>query len=62
MQEEEKKEDKFDFDATGQALEYISLDQARVLAVQHAQQNTAFYGNRYSRRELVWEELSAEAR
>ena len=62
MAEEEgkKEEEKFEFDAAGQALEYISLDQARVLAIQHAQQNTEFYGRRYARRELVWEELSAE--
>ena len=58
--QEKKKEEKFAFDAAGQALGYISLDQARVLAVQHAQQNTDFYGRRYARRELAWEELSAE--
>ena len=40
MSEQEKKEEeKFELDSAGQAVEYISLDQARVLAVQHAQQN-----------------------
>ena len=59
-EEENKEEEKFEFDAAGEVLGYISLDQARVLAVQHARQNTEFYGRRYVRLELVWEELSAE--
>ena len=40
-----EKEDKFDqFDSAGEALGYISLEQARVLAVRHARENTDFYG------------------
>ena len=57
--EGKKDEDKLEFDSTGQALGYISLDQARVLAMQHARDNRDVYG-RYADAELVWEELSAE--
>ena len=59
-EEEKKEEEKFEFDAAGESLAYISLDHARVLAIQQAQQNTAFYGNRYASQDLLWEELSAE--
>ena len=38
----------------------ISLDQARVVAIRHARENTDFYGPRYSARELVWEVLTSE--
>ena len=62
MAEEEAKqeEEKFEFTPEGEALGYISLDQARVLAVQHARDNRDFYGPGYANRELVWDELSAE--
>ena len=58
--EDQKDEPKLEFDSAGQAIAYISLDQARVLALQHARDNREFYGRRYRRRELVWEELGAE--
>ena len=35
-EEEKKEEEKFELDSAGQALAYISLDQARVLAMEHA--------------------------
>ena len=39
-EEEDKKEEEiFELDAAGQALAYISLDQARVLAMEHARDN-----------------------
>ena len=60
QEEEKKEEEKFEFDAAGEALGYISLDQARVLAIEHAQHYIEYYGRRYARRELVWEEMSAE--
>ncbi|MCI0794520.1 MAG: hypothetical protein J4O03_13745, partial [Chloroflexi bacterium] len=62
MAEEQDKndEEKFEFTAEGEALGYISLDQARVLALQHARDNAGFYGPGYANRELVWDELSAE--
>ncbi len=59
-EDEGKKEDKLEFTPEGEALGYISLDQARVLALRHAQDNRDFYGPRYANRELVWQELSAE--
>ena len=56
------KEDKFDqFTAAGETLGYITLEQARVLAIQHARDNTDFYGPRYARVTLVWEVTSQEA-
>ena len=60
MAEDEGKQDddKLEFDSAGQALGYISLDQARVLALQHARDNREFYG-KYAERELVWEVVSA---
>ena len=67
VDEEDKKEDLFDkedkFDAftpEGEALGYISLDQARVLAIQHARENTDFYGRSYQGVELYWEVVSQE--
>ena len=58
--EGKKEEDKLEFDSTGAAIGYISLDQARVLAMEHARDNREFYGRRYSSRELVWEVLGQE--
>ena len=54
MVEDEGKNDekKFEFDSAGQAIAYISLDQARVLAMEHARDNRDFYGRGYARREL----------
>ena len=55
------KEDKFDaFTAEGESLGYISLEQARVLAMQHARDNRDFYGPAYSEINLVWEVTSQE--
>ena len=56
---EKKDDDKLEFDSTGQAIGYISLDQARVLAMEHARDNRDFYG-RYAGTELVWEVISAD--
>ena len=58
-QEDGKQEDKFDFDSAGEALGYISLDQARVLALQHARDNREFYG-RYAERQLSWDVIRAD--
>ena len=59
-EEQDKKDDeKVELDSTGQAVAYISLDQARVLALRYAHDNRDFYG-RYSDRELVWEVVGAE--
>ena len=58
--ESKKEEEKFDFTSEGEVLGYISLDQARVLAVQHARENTDFYGLRYAEANLVWEVTNQE--
>jgi len=43
MAEEDKEDEpKLEFDSAGQTLGYISLDQARVLAMEHARDNRAF--------------------
>jgi len=57
MVEDEGKEDepKLEFDSAGQAIAYISLDQARVLALRHARDNRDLYRRGYERRELLWE-------
>ena len=60
VEEEGQKEEKFDFDSAGEAGGYISLEQARVLAIEHARDNTDFYGPRYRNRRLVWEAVSAD--
>ena len=59
-EEEGKQEEKFDFTAEGEALGYISLEQARVLAIEHARDNTDFYSPRYRQMALVWEVVSQE--
>ena len=57
----ENKEAKPDlFSPAAEALGYISLEQARVLAIRHARDNTDFYGPRYSGINLVWEVISQE--
>ena len=53
-------EPKVEFDSAGEAIAYISLDQARVLALQHARDNQDFYGASYAGVNLVWEVMSAE--
>ena len=54
-----KDEDKLEFTPEGESLGYISLDQARVLAIQHARDNREAYG-RFADRDLVWEVTSAQ--
>jgi len=56
----DKQEEKFDFTSDGEAVGYISLDQARVLAIEHARDNVGFYGPDYAEQELAWEVLSQE--
>ena len=59
-EQDKKDEEKLEFDSAGQPLGYISLDQARVLAMRTARENTGFYGEVYGQQDLVWNELSAE--
>ena len=65
VDEEDKQDDedegkKFAFDSAGEAVGYISLEQARILAARHARENTDFYGRRYSGRGLGWEVVGQE--
>ena len=46
-------DEKLEFSPEGESPGYISLDQARVLAMEHARDNREFYGRRYASRELV---------
>ena len=44
-----KEEEKFDFTGEGEAVGYISLEQARVLAMQTAGETPGEYGSQYPR-------------
>ena len=57
MSEEESKQDdeKLEFMPEGETFGYISLDQARVRAIEHARDNRDFYGPHYSQGDLTWE-------
>ena len=48
------------FDSSGEAMGYISVDQARVLAIQHARDNTDFYDPSIRNEPLIWEVESQE--
>ena len=41
---------------------FVSLDQAREIALGHASQNQDFYGRRYRKRPMAWEVLGEEER
>ena len=58
--EEGKPEEKFDFTLDGEARGYIGLDQARIQAIEHARDNTDFYGPKYKGVNFVFEFKSAE--
>ena len=59
-EDQNKKEKKIDFTSTGETLGYIGIDQARVLAIRHAQDNPEFYGEPYSGINMVSELISSE--
>ena len=44
----------------GSAGEFISLDQARGIALDHARENQDFYGRRFAKMDLVWQVVSQE--
>lgn len=50
-----EKEEKFDFAAEGEALGYISLAQARLLAMQTARETPGDYGGRFSGVSMAFE-------
>ena len=54
-----RKEDKFDFTPEGEA-KYIGLDEARILAIQAANETPGDYGRRYSDVRMVYAPLEDE--
>ena len=59
-EEEKKEEQKFEFDEAGEAIGYISLDQARVLAMRTAMETSGAYGRRYRAVPMAFEVLGDE--
>ena len=57
-EEPEKKDEKFEFTPEGEFVEYISLGDARVMAIRHARENTEIYGAEYQDTTMVWEPVS----
>ena len=57
---EDKKEDSFEFDSAGEAIEYISLDQARLVAVQAARETPGNYGQTYEGVRMVFDLVEQE--
>ncbi|MCH8225588.1 MAG: hypothetical protein IIC97_06955, partial [Chloroflexi bacterium] len=55
-----KEEEKFEFTPEGEALGYISLEQARVVAMQTARDQPGDYGSRYSGAQMVFEAVEQE--
>ena len=55
-----KEEEKFDFTPEGEAVGYICLDQARVLAMRTAREAPGGYGSQYQGVTMVFE-VSAPA-
>ena len=56
--EPEKKDEKFEFTPEGESVEYISLGDARVMAIRHARENPEIYGADYQDTTMVWEPVS----
>ena len=57
--EKKEEEEKLEFTPEGEALGYISVAPARLLALQHARDNREVYGP-FADRDLVWEVTSTE--
>ncbi len=53
-------EEQPDSQRPGSAGEFISLDQARGIALDQARENRDFYGRRYARQDLAWEVVNQE--
>jgi glycine betaine/proline transport system substrate-binding protein len=58
-EDKNNEEEKFDFTPEGESVEYISLGDARVMAIRHAQDNLEIYGLDYQDIRLVSELVSA---
>ena len=57
---EDKKEDSFEFDSAGEAVGYISMEQARVLAMRTARDEPGDYGADFQGTQMVFELAGAE--
>ncbi len=55
-----KEEEKLEFTPEGEALGYISLDQARVLAMRTARQTPGEYGRRFTDVSMAFEVIEEE--
>ena len=55
-----QEEDQPESQRPGSAGEFISLDQARDIALDQARENQDFYGRRYARMDMAWEVVSQE--
>ena len=55
VDEEGRKEDKFEFDATGESSGYISMANARILAMQTARDQPGNYGAAFEGVEMFFE-------
>jgi hypothetical protein len=59
-EEEGKKEEKFDFDLAGETMGYVSLEQARVLAMRTAREDPGNYGTRFTGVRMVFDAVEQE--
>ena len=59
-EDQSNKEEKFDFTPEGEALGYISLDQAQVLAMRTARETPGAYGSSYTDVPMAFEVVEAE--
>ena len=60
VDEEGRKEDKFEFDATGESTGYISMAQARISAVRTARAQPGNYGAAFEGVEMFFEVAGSE--
>ena len=58
--EGKREEEKFEFTRDGEALGYISLDQARVLAMRTARETPGAYGRRFANVPMAFEVAEAK--
>ena len=59
-EDQDKQEEKFDFTREGETPGYISLDQARVLAMRTARESPGSYGSSFTEVPMAFEVLEAE--
>ena len=58
-EEQGKEEEKFDFTGEGEAVSYISLERARVLAIRTARESPGDYGSQYQTVSMAFELVQA---